>query len=89
MIPARISCPDTWTLEYSGYLMTERYNHVGRTSAIDKDKDPESVCGEMADDDGALFYHIEATCNGLRCLPNVAEKELTCLHQVNNCSYKI
>ena len=78
MIPARISCPDTWTLEYSGYLMTERYDHVGRTSAECVDKDPESVCGEMQDANGALFCHTEATCNGLRCPPYNAEKELTC-----------
>ena len=26
MIPARTSCPSSWTIEYKGYLMTEHYN---------------------------------------------------------------
>ena len=78
MIPARISCPDTWTLEYSGYLMTLYKRGEGRTSAKCIDKDPETVPGEVADRNGALFYHTEATCNGLECPPYVAEKELTC-----------
>ena len=78
MIPARISCPDTWTLEYSGYLMTENKASEGRTSAECVDKDPETVPGEVADTNGALFHFIEATCNGLECPPYVAEKELTC-----------
>ena len=78
MIPARISCPDTWTLEYSGYLMTEYKGSEGRTSAECVDKDPETVPGEVADTNGALFQFTEATCNGLECPPYVAEKELTC-----------
>ena len=27
MIPAKASCPPTWTREYYGYIMTERYAH--------------------------------------------------------------
>ena len=77
MIPARISCPNTWTLEYSGYLMTEYKSH-GRTSAECVDKDPETVPGEVANTNGALFHFTEATCNGLQCPPYDAEKELTC-----------
>ena len=77
MIPARISCPDTWTLEYSGYLMSEHV-HTGKASAECVDKDPEVVPGELEDSPGAAFYHTEATCNGLPCPPYVADKELTC-----------
>ena len=80
MIPARISCPDTWTLEYSGYLMTEHYNnpHAGRASPECVDKDPETVPGEVANTNGAHFCHMEASCNGIQCPPYVPEKELTC-----------
>ena len=77
MIPARISCPDTWTLEYSGYLMSGYYNYH-RRSAECIDKDPESVPGEAANTNGAMFYHMEATCNGIQCPPYDPEKELTC-----------
>ena len=38
---------------------------------------------QMLDEEGsnmnvALFYHVEATCNGIDCLPYDAEKELAC-----------
>ena len=78
VIPARLSCPPTWTLEYCGYLMTaHRGNH--RQSAACVDKDPEAVRGEAADTNGALLYHMEATCNGLDCPPYDPQKELTCV----------
>ena len=77
MIPARLACPSTWTLEYSGYLMSERYTHH-RSSTECVDKNPEAVPGCVSNTNGALFYHMEATCNCILCPPYVAEKELTC-----------
>ena len=76
MIPAHILCPDTWTLEYSGYLMSEHYTHH-RSLAVCMDKDAETVSGEAANTDGVVFYNTEVTCNGL-CPPYVTEKELAC-----------
>ena len=78
MIPVRISSPDTWTLEYSGYLMTEYKASKGRTSTECVDKDHETVPGEVAGTNGAAFQFTEATCNGLAYPSYVAEKELTC-----------
>ena len=77
MLPGSRSCPDTWTIEYSGYLMTS-YGGAGRRSAVCVDKDAEMLDGEGPNTNGALFYHIEATCNGLQCPPYDEEKELTC-----------
>ena len=77
MIPARLSCPSTWTLEYSGYLMSAGYAHH-RSSTECVDKNPEAVPGCASNTNGALFYHMEATCNCILCPPYVAEKELTC-----------
>ncbi len=31
VIPAAITCPEDWTLEYNGYLTSERHNHQGRS----------------------------------------------------------
>ena len=43
------------------------------------DKNPESVPGlNSGSDPRALFYPVEAKCNGLSCPPYNAEKELTC-----------
>ena len=77
MLPARDECPTTWTLEYSGYLMTDYKGHK-RNSFECVDKDPESIPGTAAGTDGALFYHVEATCHGIPCGPYDPQKELTC-----------
>ena len=77
VVPAWDYCPTGWTLEYSGYLMTEHYRHHRNTFEC-VDKDPESISGSVGNIDGALFYHVEATCNGLPCPPYDPQKELTC-----------
>ena len=77
MIPAKTQCPSTWTLEYSGYLISEHYNHR-RTMYECVDKNPDSVPGSASNTDGVLFYHAEATCNGMLCPPYDPQKELTC-----------
>ena len=77
MIPARLSCPNTWTLEYSGYLMS-KYREYYRSSAKCVDKNPEAVPGCASDTNGALFHHMEASCNCILCPPYLAEKGLTC-----------
>ena len=77
VVPARDDCPSGWTLEYKGYLMAEHQGHH-RTTFECVDKDPESIPGSAADTNGALFYHVEATCNGLPCPPFNTQKELTC-----------
>ena len=82
MIPAKIRCPSTWTLEYSGYLMSNykgnsRYRNY-RTMFECVDKNPDSIPGSAASVDGTLFYHAEAACNGMPCPPYDPQKELTC-----------
>ena len=77
MIPARVSCPASWTLEYSGYLMTE-YINFHRRSAACVDKDAEAIPGLDANTDGALFYQTEAVCVGIAYPPYDPAKELTC-----------
>ena len=77
MIPAKTQCPSTWTLEYSGYLMSEAYSHH-RTMYECVDKDPDSVPGSASNTNGVLFQHVEASCNGMLCPPYDPQKELTC-----------
>ena len=57
--------------------MTEHYSHHRNTYEC-VDKNPESIPGSAASTNGALFYHVEATCNGLPCPPYDPQKELTC-----------
>ena len=81
MIPAKMHCPNSWTLEYTGYLMAT--HHGGqthyRTTFECVDANPDTIPGTAADTNGAVFYHSEATCNGLPCGPYDPQKELTCV----------
>ena len=79
VIPAKLTCPTNWTTEYTGYLMAAAHDHNGRRLFECVDDQPESVPGlNGQDDSNALYYHVEATCNSLRCPPSNSEKELTC-----------
>ena len=81
MIPAWTSCPTGWTEEYEGYLMSEASLHAthSRTRFECVDKDQESLAGSQPNTNGALFYHVEANCNGIPCPPYNNYKELTCV----------
>ena len=77
MLPAKIQCPSSWTLEYNGYLLTNHYGH--RRGMFEcMDMNPESVPGSAANVDAVLLYHTEAGCNGLPCPPYDPQKELAC-----------
>ena len=78
MIPAKTQCPSTWTLEYFGYLMSEHNTNHYRTMYECVDKNPDSVPGSASSTNGVLFYHVEASCNGMLCSPYDPQKELTC-----------
>ena len=78
MIPAKTTCPTSWTTEYTGYLMTAQHgHHRSMYECVDQSK--ESVPGSQANTNGAMFCHVEAYCNGLQCPPYVQDKELTCV----------
>lgn len=80
MIPAKTSCPRSWTREYYGFLMSAHIaHHRSRFECVDVDQ--ESLPGSKSNVDGALFYHVEASCTTapLPCPPYNGEKELTCV----------
>ena len=77
MLPAKTQCPPSWTLEYSGYLMTQ-HKDQHRTVFECVDQDPEPTSGSVIAGSGVLFYHTEASCAGLPCPPYDSQKELTC-----------
>ena len=84
MIPGRITCPQSWTEEYIGYLMAERGhpNHKNTKVYECVDKDGEAVPGEERDVNSALFQLVGAVCNvGLPCGDNafVANRPITCV----------
>ena len=79
MIPARLSCPSSWTREYYGYLMAEWYG-LHRTLFECVDRYPQSIPGSARQSPSARFNHVETKCNvGIPCPPYNAEKEITCV----------
>ena len=78
-IPARTSCPPSWTREYHGYLMTDK-SHEGHHSRtpICVDVSPESVGGSAAYSDRSKLYFMEITCHGTVCPPYSPGAEIAC-----------
>ena len=68
MIPARTSCPSSWTREYKGYLMTEQHNHASNKVYKCVDENPESIDGS-----GVVLpcssLHYQPVLAGLPCPP--------------------
>ena len=52
MIPGKTTCPTSWTQEYNGYLMTERYNHHHSMYKC-VDQSPGTVPGGAGSQDGS------------------------------------
>lgn len=85
MIPARVNCPDdTWTMEYSGYLMTQsdRHPYFHRTKFICVDHQAEVIPSTAQNANGALLYHVRvASCGNeyFPCSNYDPQKELACV----------
>ena len=79
MIPARTSCPSSWTIEYKGYLMAERHIHKHNKVYECVDENPESIDGSEGDTNGGLFYFTRSTCTGLPCPPYVNNRAIPCV----------
>ncbi|XP_045169730.2 uncharacterized protein LOC123532371 [Mercenaria mercenaria] len=77
MIPGRNKCFDGWTLEYGGYLSSGHVHHHA-SEFVCLDRDPEVFDGGASNENGKLFYFVEARCGSLRCPPYVNGRELTC-----------
>ena len=78
MIPGRYTCPDTWTVEYSGWLVAEM-NGQHRVMYICLDKTPETK-GIGVSTNGAQMHHVQAACStGLPCPNYDGTRELACV----------
>ena len=79
MVPAKTQCPSSWTREYYGYLMTEVEDvHHYRTSFDCVDVNHDVVAGGASDSNGAMYYHVVASCNGLQCPPYEVNRVMSC-----------
>ncbi|XP_062573100.1 short-chain collagen C4-like [Saccostrea cucullata] len=78
VFPARKSCYKGWRLEYDGYLMGGLHKHNAGSMYTCVDRNPDSVPGGSSNQDGYLFYAVDARCGSLKCPPYVEGRELTC-----------
>ena len=82
MVPARTQCPDGWTMEYGGYLVSQAHTYRTdsrkRSSYICWDEAPEVAAG--AKNQGhAVIYPVEVECGTLPCSVYHDRRELTCV----------
>jgi len=79
MIPARTLCPDGWTTEYAGYLISEYSgSRRHRSNYICWDEAPEAAVGRSHQSQGAI-YPVEVQCGSLLCSAYISGRELTCV----------
>ena len=76
--PAAQSCPEDWTTEYRGYLMSGNIKGH-RESTLCIDEYPEGVCGEEEGGDGAVLYHMVAGKDGLEIPVHHRNREISCV----------
>lgn len=79
-IPGKVTCPEEWTKEYSGYLMTGNHGHKHTYMFECMDEESTYVPGTILNTNGALFYHVGATSNtGIPCGPYIPNRAITCV----------
>ena len=79
MIPARTQCPDDWTKQYAGYVVSERGDvDRKRSSYVCFDEVPEIAVGDSSQWQSE-FHHVEVHCGTLPCSVYISGRELTCV----------
>ena len=76
MIPSCYEYPSGWRREYYGYLMAGLHTHKAATQYTCVDESLAQIPGSGANQDGHLFYTVEAKCG--HYIP-CSDKELTCV----------
>jgi hypothetical protein len=82
MIPAKTSCPSSWTKQYAGFLASEgSYSNQYGADYLCFDGDPEYMTdgARQHDQDGKLFYPVHSVCGSLPCPPYKNYQNLGCV----------
>ena len=83
MIPAKTTCPDKWTRQYSGYLTAESMNHqwydASEYLCVHGDAEYLTEGARQHNLDGRLFFPVTAVCGSLPCPPYQHGQYITCV----------
>lgn len=80
MVPAKTTCPSSWTREYYGYLTTNaELATLQQSSYTCLDISPEVIEGSSISTNPSLFYYTITNCNGLSCPPFENGRILSCV----------
>ena len=84
MIPAKTSCPTSWTREYYGYLMSDRRSHQ-RSLYECVDRDQESLPGSHANTNGysIMLRPTAMACPALLMMTRKSSTVLFALNKLN------
>lgn len=63
MIPGTPSCPQLWTLEYSGFLMSSYYLNAINKEYVCVDEHPDVLLGSEHNTNGAGLFFAAASCS--------------------------
>jgi len=77
MVPGIPDCPNAMKPEYTGYLVSSQRSQ-SRSEFVCLDAAPEARLGGEANQNGGLFYPVQAACGSLPCPPYVGGNEITC-----------
>lgn len=78
MIPGRLQCPDGWTFEYKGYLVSNFHDHA-RGDYVCLDEAPGVIVGGVVATNGIRFQPVIAGCGSLPCPKYVTDRPITCV----------
>ena len=78
MLPAKTTCPSSWTREYYGYLSAGHPDQY-RSLYTCLDHNPEVIAGSNADEPLSLFHYAVTDCIGLSCPPYESGRILSCV----------
>lgn len=81
-IPAKVTCPDDWVIQYAGFLTSEQVVTNWRPSeylCLHEDSEYLTEGSRQHNMNGRLFYPVKAVCGSLPCPPYHGGQYLTCV----------
>ena len=82
MIPAKTTCPSGWTMQFTGFLVSDYFggsNHAFDYICLHNDAEYMTEGARRHDDNGHILYPVQATCDPLPCPPYKNGQYITCV----------